>query len=259
MPQQPAQQRYPTGGQTAYLSQQQPLGMMPRQGQQQPQQGGQAQQMPNMFGAANDFMQEFQSNAATQIGMQIGSKAFTQGQQIVQQNINRYINIPQLKYYFNVSNTYVLQKIRVLLFPFRRKGGWSRLVLRSEQNGQVEGFKPPRDDLNAPDLYIPVMSFVTYVLLVAILLGAGQNFTPDVLGMTSTTALFIIAFEVVFIKLGIYLLSVNAEAPILDLIAYCGYKFIGLICTQLMKLISKDYLYVYSIFAYCMACFFLFT
>ncbi len=54
--------------------------------------------------------------------------------------------------------------------------------------GQIEGYKPPRDDLNAPDLYIPgmfysrgletytlVMSFVTYVLLYGIMLGAGQK------------------------------------------------------------------------------------
>lgn len=56
--------------------------------------------------------------------------------------------------------------------------------------GQVEGYKPPREDLNAPDLYIPgistsnlfpvshgdiVMSFVTYVLLYGIMLGAGKK------------------------------------------------------------------------------------
>ena len=29
----------------------------------------------------------------------------------------------------------------------------------------------PRDDVNAPDLYIPIMSFVTYVLVYGLALG----------------------------------------------------------------------------------------
>ncbi|CAJ0639792.1 8626_t:CDS:2 [Entrophospora sp. SA101] len=32
---------------------------------------------------------------------------------------------------------------------------WSRLVIRSQQNGQMEGYMPPREDINSPDLYIP--------------------------------------------------------------------------------------------------------
>ena len=57
-----------------------------------------------------------------------------------------------LKHHFNVSNSYVMNKLRLLLFPWRHKP-WSRRVRRSE-NGQAE-WQAPRDDLNAPDLYIP--------------------------------------------------------------------------------------------------------
>lgn len=32
-------------------------------------------------------------------------------------------------------------------------------------------FLPPKDDINAPDLYIPVMSFVTYIITVSFMLG----------------------------------------------------------------------------------------
>ena len=45
-----------------------------------------------------------------------------------------------------------MNKLRLLLFPWRHKP-WSRRVRRSE-NGQAE-WQAPRDDLNAPDLYIP--------------------------------------------------------------------------------------------------------
>jgi hypothetical protein len=53
------------------------------------------------------------------------------------------------------------------------------------------------------------------------------RFTPDVLGMTSTTALFIILAEVLITKLGLYILAIPADVPVLDLIAYSGYKFVG--------------------------------
>ena len=45
--------------------------------------------------------------------------------------------------------------------------------------------------------------------------------------MTGTSAFFIVFFEVLFWKLGFYLLSVTTEVPFLDLVAYSGYKFIG--------------------------------
>jgi protein transport protein YIF1 len=35
----------------------------------------------------------------------------------------------------------------------------------------MEGYKPPRDDINSPDLYIPTMALVTYVLLTGIVAG----------------------------------------------------------------------------------------
>jgi hypothetical protein len=35
----------------------------------------------------------------------------------------------------------------------------------------MEAYLPPNQDYNAPDLYIPVMAFITYVLLVAFFMG----------------------------------------------------------------------------------------
>jgi hypothetical protein len=36
-----------------------------------------------------------------------------------------------------------------------------------------------QDDLNAPDLYIPLMAFVTYVLLAAFVLGTRDEYVYD--------------------------------------------------------------------------------
>ena len=35
-------------------------------------------------------------------------------------------------------------------------------------------------DLNAPDLYIPLMAFITFVLLSGYVLGVSGEFTPEV-------------------------------------------------------------------------------
>ncbi|CAG8800578.1 33237_t:CDS:2 [Racocetra persica] len=134
------------------------------------------------------------NDATTQMGMEFGRTALSAGTEYMEKNINRYVDIPALKYYFKyyfkVNNSYVANKIRLLLFPWRHKR-WTRIVIRSEQNGQLEGFKPPRDDINSPDLYIPAMALVTYVLLTGIVSGTqGNKFHPEILGVNATSAFF---------------------------------------------------------------------
>lgn len=92
-------------------------------------------------------------------------------------------------------------------------------------------FLPPRDDLNSPDMYIPVMALVTYILLSALLAGFRGNFHPELLGATTTTAIAVILFEIICLKLAMYILSINNESQLLDLVAYSGYKFVGIIVT----------------------------
>lgn len=78
-----------------------------------------------------------------------------------------------MKTSFSVTNSYVLRKLRLVLFPWRHHP-WARKVRRRGMDGvdagqgmggdasqsQLEGWMPPRDDLNAPDLYIPSESRV---------------------------------------------------------------------------------------------------
>src|SRR5271170_4909071 len=66
---------------------------------------------------------------------------------------NRYVNVSALKHYFNVSNAYVVNKLFLVLFPWRHKP-WSRKQSVGP-NGQEGWFLPPREDLNSPDMYIP--------------------------------------------------------------------------------------------------------
>ena len=40
-------------------------------------------------------------------------------------------------------------------------------------------FLPPRQDANAPDLYIPVMAFGTYLVLCSLAMAASKRWSPD--------------------------------------------------------------------------------
>lgn len=56
----------------------------------------------------------------------------------------------------------------ILLFPFTQSD-WS---LKYNQEEPVQ----PKFDVNAPDLYIPFMAFVTYLLIVGYILGLRHAF-----------------------------------------------------------------------------------
>lgn len=84
-------------------------------------------------------------------------------------------------------------------------------------------------------MYIPVMAFVTYILLSTLLAGLRGAFHPELLGLTATTAFAVVIFEILGLKLGCYLLSISNESQLLDLVAYSGYKFVGIIVTLVIS------------------------
>lgn len=67
--------------------------------------------------------------------------------------MNRWFNFATLKPYFQVTNSYVLSKLFLVLFPWRHKP-WSRKQAPGP-GGQEGWYLPPRDDINSPDMYIP--------------------------------------------------------------------------------------------------------
>ncbi|KAL8696977.1 MAG: hypothetical protein Q9201_007375 [Fulgogasparrea decipioides] len=177
----------------------------------------------------------FMNDPTAQMGYQVGKTAFNAGQELVEQNINRYVSIPALKHYFNVSTPYVLRKLLLVLFPWRHKP-WSREQRPSSSSSPDAStynyyFLPPRDDINSPDMYIPVMAFVTYILLSTLLAGLRGAFHPEVMGLTATTAFVVVLLEILGLKFGTYILSISNDSQLLDLVAYSGYKFVGVIVT----------------------------
>jgi carbohydrate-binding DOMON domain-containing protein len=76
-----------------------------------------------------------------------------------------------------------------------------------------------------------VMALVTYVLVSTLLAGLRGRFEPEVLGRTASTALVVVVVEIIVLYLGCYLLGISNQSQLLDLIAYSGYKFVGIIAT----------------------------
>lgn len=189
----------------------------------------QAPQGAGAFGAYGNLI----SDPTAQMGFQVGQTALKHGTEYVEQNFNRYVNVSALKHYFNVSNGYVVNKLFLVLFPWRHKP-WSRKQSIGP-NGQEGWFLPPRDDLNSPDMYIPTMAFVTYILLFTLIAGLRGEFQPELFGLIAGWASLAVVVEILGLKLGCYLLSISNESQLLDLIAYSGYKFVGVITTLVVS------------------------
>jgi hypothetical protein len=139
VPQQPGQQQYGYGGQ-------------PQPGQPAPgPQGGGAPGGDFGHPAFGNFI----NDSTAQMGLQFGRTAAMAGQEYVDKNFGRFIRVQQLKRYFDVSNSYVINKLLLVLFPWRHRG-WVRS--RGVPNGgqQEPPFLTPREDINSPDLYIPL-------------------------------------------------------------------------------------------------------
>lgn len=78
-------------------------------------------------------------------------------------------------------------------------------------------------------MYIPVMTFVTYILTVGICLGIQNKFTPEQLGIQASSALGWFLFEIFLIYLSLQILSIKSTLKTFDIIAFCGYKYFGYI------------------------------
>uniref|UniRef100_A0A8C7ES19 Protein YIF1 n=1 Tax=Neovison vison TaxID=452646 RepID=A0A8C7ES19_NEOVI len=101
------------------------------------------------------------------VAMAYGSSIASHGKDMVHKELHRFVSVNKLKYFFAVDTAYVAKKLGLLVFPY------------THQNWEVQYSRdvplPPRQDLNAPDLYIPTMAFITYVLLAGMALGIQKS------------------------------------------------------------------------------------
>jgi hypothetical protein len=162
----------------------------------------------------------------------------SQGQNLLRSQSERFMPgvssfWSSLKVYFAVNNSYVVKKLKMVLYPMgeKKQQNWMRKSAEEpgyEQSTDIRSkWMLPKDDTCAPDLYIPLMSFLTYVLLHGLYSGmGGSDFSPEVLITAIWRCLVLQLCEVAITMAG--LSFINGSIPFLDVFAYTGYKYVGL-------------------------------
>ncbi|OQR68476.1 protein YIF1A-like, partial [Tropilaelaps mercedesae] len=187
-------------------------------------------------------LQQFVNDPAASMAFQYGQAMADQGRDIVHKKLEKYVSVSKLKYYFAVDTSYVSQKLFLLVFPFAHKD-WAPKYNQEEP-------VPPRYDVNAPDLYIPTMAFVSYILLSAYMMGLEDRFSPEVLGVQASSSIGTMAVETILIMAALYIMNINTYLKLYDLIAFCGYKFVAMLIALLASLFAGSTGYTVAII-YC--------
>ena len=196
--------------------QQPPMHSPPQYQQQAPgySQQGNPQQQPDPFASFNSI--------PLAAGINTFQTAFNASNQYMK---NQSKTIDHLRTYFKVDHQYVLFRFLNIVFPFKP------LLKNQGENKMGTEF----------DLYIPLMSFLTYILLVGLKSGKMKTFHPDVLGFTASFALFIYIVQFLVLSLFLYLNNVGSYVAWMDLIAIIGYMFVGGVLNTFLDLFNLGF------------------
>jgi len=133
--------------------------------------------------------------------------------------------VQSTRQYFNVTHGYVLRKALWQLAPMPSK---KKKAADSEINAQkdwtVRISHGLEVDIEVPDAYIPVMGFVTYVVLSCLIQGLQERFHPDMLSSTLTYSVVVLFLEAAAAKAALFVAGA-VDAPVIDLFALLGYKY----------------------------------
>ena len=205
------------------------------QHQHQQQQQQQQQQTPLNFGAGNDWKQSTEW-AMAGLRMGLASKGadpdlipnidFAGNQ--VQQKVMPYLD--GLRVYFKVTNRYVLNKLKIIAFPFTHN--FARHEMPYMQEAAEYPYESPDRDSNGLDLYLPFMALVTYVLLSAAIMGVNNAFKPEILGTQASWCFAVNLLEVLLLKC--FSFGALSHLYIFDTASISGYKYVG-ICFCLLS------------------------
>ncbi|CAH1986876.1 unnamed protein product [Acanthoscelides obtectus] len=180
--------------------------------------------------SATSNLDVFAAPMVQDMALQYGQQLAGVGTSKIKNEVEKFVSISELKYYFAVDTKYVLNKLWLLFFPFTNKD-WS---IKYKPDAPIK----PRYEVNAPDLYIPTMAYITYVLVAGYVLGMQDRFTPEQLGILASSALAWICIELVVYYCTLYILQVQTMLRAYDMLAYSGYKFVGIIFSILISLVG---------------------
>lgn len=200
-----------------------------------------------------------------------GDKFLGAGTAFVSNNYAKYFSSKKTQAYFDVTEAYAFAKMKLILCPFLHRGSWARVPAgaggpgvgyggaggnsyggQSQNNPYGDSmnpglngssprlFKPPKDDINAPDLYLPLMGFWSYVLAASALQAKNETFTPESVATHFSWGGAVWFFESLLVWVALRSLSssrVKVSAPWLDIAAYTGYAFVLVTVQLLVKLV----------------------
>jgi hypothetical protein len=156
--------------------------------------------------------------------------------------LSAWINLEKIRPYFNADHSYVIKKLGMILcafFPGQTHTPYGDEVLST----------PNRLSPNQPDLYIPLLSFMTYILTIGLSLGTDNKFEPDALGSVGMTGFLVLCFEVIAIRIGFMVLNIPSMS-VLDCVAYSGYKYVGIALSTIVGIVFGRAVY-YICLLYC--------
>ena len=161
------------------------------------------------------------------------------GKQIVKNSkFVDYFSLEGLKPYFDVDNKYVLYKFRYLFISFLKE----KKITSSEETQS-------KYNIEYFDLYLPFMSFITYVLVVSFIsaINNPDKFNPQALGkiLSKDFSLYIINAMAIKLLMFIFL---NKPLSFMDIFSLVGYKFVHMIIYKILSNFIETKMIKYIIF-----------
>lgn len=144
----------------------------------------------------------------------IGKQALKTGADAWNSELSK-VDYGAIRKYFEVTNTYIMQKLLLIIVPFY-------------YHEDTENFS-----LYRPDMYIPAMSLITLVLFKGMLLGLSNKFHPEILGITLTRIILIHFGACLLYKAISYFLDISLDFK--DILCFTGYKFFVILIMKFIK------------------------
>ncbi|CAD7950782.1 unnamed protein product [Amoebophrya sp. A120] len=170
--------------------------------------------------------------------------------------LTRYLpSFDYFRSYFAVNHMYVLRKLGILVFPFKKgkvdtQPDDSHLGLRpnhDKPDGEGQQIVVLKSNVDDPELYVPSMGALTYLVLITLHMALTDQFHPDVFTTTIKWCVVVATLENGIGRL--VFLTINSSVSLIDLVAFNGYKYVTLSVLSLLAMFLPYVLFM-LFFAY---------
>ncbi|CAD8063740.1 unnamed protein product [Paramecium sonneborni] len=139
----------------------------------------------------------------------------------------------QYRFYFDVDNMYVVKKSIMTIAPYLYRGNWTL-------NSEFQAISPT-ENVHAPDLYLPLMSLITFVLLRCLSLGIydKSSFNPGYIVESFWKCFVISLLELIIIKI-VFCFMDGIRVNTVDLISHLNYRYCSLCALMIFNILTNN-------------------